>query len=738
MGKRTTLLATVALPLVSLVWQPVNAAVMRPAFVSEGVPHVITVQSEGDLSEEELRRQRRERKQAREQQQGDEGQQQDRQKAREERRQKQSEAEGEQQQQGDRQKAREERRQKQREAEGEQQQQGDRQKAREERRQKQREAEAEQQQQGDQQKAREERRQKQREAEAEQQQQGDKQKAREERRQKQREAEAEQQQQGDQQKAREERRKKQREAEGEQQQGDQQKAREERRKKQREAEAEQQQQGDQQKAREERRKKQREAEADQQQQGDQQKAREERRKKQREAEAEQQQQGDQQKAREERRKKQREAEGEEQQQEERLKAREERRKKQGDAEVDQQQQEAREKVREERRRKRDEGRERIARDPSKTTETIELPFIDGAAVLDSDKESDNRRDSSREERRRKRAEERRNADVRVPESDRDAQIGWKDRDRVEYEPAERERGERRDRRPRYADRDGWRVEREVEDRFVINFGDRVIVRSDDGGRLSRRAAETYFEDLPNGRVREVIIRPNGDRVVTIRNRYGEVIQRSRINSAGREYVMFYAPEIDRDSRPTFVDPGERLPPMRLTIPVDDYIIDTSAEDRHDYREFLDRPPVEPVERVYTLDEVKYSARIRDKVRRIDLDTITFATGSSEISMNQASSLRKVADAINEILDKDPGETFLIEGHTDAVGSDESNLVLSDERAEAVANVLTDVYDIAPENLATQGYGERYLKIETESAEQLNRRVTIRRVTPLVKPVAMAE
>jgi outer membrane protein OmpA-like peptidoglycan-associated protein len=94
--------------------------------------------------------------------------------------------------------------------------------------------------------------------------------------------------------------------------------------------------------------------------------------------------------------------------------------------------------------------------------------------------------------------------------------------------------------------------------------------------------------------------------------------------------------------------------------------------------------------------------------------------------------------MNEILDKDPGETFLIEGHTDAVGSDESNLVLSDERAEAVANILTDVYDIPPENLATQGYGERFLKIDTDAAEQLNRRVTIRRVTPLVKPVAMAE
>lgn len=142
-----------------------------------------------------------------------------------------------------------------------------------------------------------------------------------------------------------------------------------------------------------------------------------------------------------------------------------------------------------------------------------------------------------------------------------------------------------------------------------------------------------------------------------------------------------------------------------------------------------------MERVYSLDEVRYSARIRDKVRRIDLDTITFATGSADIPMAQARSLRKVADAINKALQKNPAETFLIEGHTDAVGSDESNLVLSDERAASVANVLTDVYGIPPENLATQGYGERYLKVQTLGPEQQNRRVTIRRVTPLVKPIA---
>lgn len=70
-----------------------------------------------------------------------------------------------------------------------------------------------------------------------------------------------------------------------------------------------------------------------------------------------------------------------------------------------------------------------------------------------------------------------------------------------------------------------------------------------------------------------------------------------------------------------------------------------------------------------------------------------------------------------------------------VGSDESNLELSDRRAETVAKLLTDLYDVPPENLATQGYGERYLKVETESEERANRRATVRRITPLVAPVA---
>ncbi|KQS98115.1 MULTISPECIES: OmpA family protein [unclassified Rhizobium] len=398
-----------------------------------------------------------------------------------------------------------------------------------------------------------------------------------------------------------------------------------------------------------------------------------------------------------------------------------------------------------------EEKQKIARDPSKTDDTVVLPVDNGAAVLDSDKEADNSGDTSAREKRRKQRERARaeeNQNVEVPKSDEEAQRGRRDRrpSREELEAATREKGRRVDEVPEFNipdlidaftgnDRRRPRIDETRDNRTVLDFGDQIIVRGDDRPRLRRNARESYYEELSGGRSRETIERADGIRVVTIYNRYGDIIQRSRIGLDGREYLMIYAPEADDGPRPPAFDVGEDLPPMRLRVPVQDYIIDTSSEPDRDYYDFLAEPPVEQVERTYTIDEVKNSARIRDKVRRIDLDTITFATNSAEVPLSQAKTLRKVADAMLEVIEKDPGETFFIEGHTDAVGGNEPNLVLSDERAESVASLLTEVYDIPAENLVTQGYGERFLKVRTLEAEQQNRRVTIRRVTPLVRPVA---
>jgi outer membrane protein OmpA-like peptidoglycan-associated protein len=94
-------------------------------------------------------------------------------------------------------------------------------------------------------------------------------------------------------------------------------------------------------------------------------------------------------------------------------------------------------------------------------------------------------------------------------------------------------------------------------------------------------------------------------------------------------------------------------------------------------------------------------------------------------------LAVVADGISRAIAANPSEVFLVEGHTDAVGSDVDNLSLSDRRAESVALVLSQQFGVPAENLTTQGYGEQYLKVPTQGPEQANRRVTVRRITPLL-------
>ncbi|OQM76934.1 OmpA family protein [Manganibacter manganicus] len=306
--------------------------------------------------------------------------------------------------------------------------------------------------------------------------------------------------------------------------------------------------------------------------------------------------------------------------------------------------------------------------------------------------------------------------------------------------AEQWRKDRRERREERRKRDNIDVVKEFGDRIVVKFGDNIYVDNRDANeRLERHARDSYVEELPRGFTRTTIVKDNGARVVTIRNAYGDIVRRSRIMPDDREVVLYYVPEDDYDRiQRGYIDAGADLPPLRLSIPADEYILDAERARPEDYYTYLDAPPVEPVERIYSVNEVVHSARIRDKVRRVDLDTITFDTGSADIGENQISKLEALGEAMNKILEQNPAETFLIEGHTDAVGSDESNLVLSDERADSVAEALTKVFDIPAENLTTQGYGEEYLKVNTDGANRENRRVAVRRITPLVSPVASAE
>ena len=154
-------------------------------------------------------------------------------------------------------------------------------------------------------------------------------------------------------------------------------------------------------------------------------------------------------------------------------------------------------------------------------------------------------------------------------------------------------------------------------------------------------------------------------------------------------------------------------------------------DDAELQDVLIAPPRKKISRRYTVQEVEASPTLREALPRVEIDTVHFGFNEAFVRAEEVSNLDRLGDIMERILRSHPREVFMIEGHTDAVGSDASNLVLSRQRAEAIKRALTTYYVIPARNLRTVGYGERYLKIPTAEAEQENRRVSVSRATALI-------
>ncbi|MEO0496749.1 MAG: OmpA family protein [Pseudomonadota bacterium] len=276
---------------------------------------------------------------------------------------------------------------------------------------------------------------------------------------------------------------------------------------------------------------------------------------------------------------------------------------------------------------------------------------------------------------------------------------------------------------------GGRVVADEGDRVYIERDGEIIVQRDENALIRDDGSRVETQNLDNGIVRETVFRQNGSSVITDRDRdTGEIIYRSRIRPDGQEIVLI-------DNR-AFADlaPQERFLELPATIerrPLSDIIIEAEQARQEDLARALEQERVRGLEQAFDLRTVRQNREVRDLVKRIDLSNIQFASGSFAVREAEVRKLGALANAMANNIDKDPSTLFLIEGHTDAVGGELYNLDLSDRRAETVARILIRAYGIPAENLITQGYGERYLKVKTQDASQANRRVTVRNISPLV-------
>ncbi|WBL79144.1 OmpA family protein [Bradyrhizobium xenonodulans] len=273
-------------------------------------------------------------------------------------------------------------------------------------------------------------------------------------------------------------------------------------------------------------------------------------------------------------------------------------------------------------------------------------------------------------------------------------------------------------------------------RTVYTEPDRIIIR-DPGGQAYVRGNDLYRfrygardirTDTVGGETRTVVVRPDGSEIVTVVGADGSLLRRIRRDPRGREIVI-----IDnsyRDPRAVggfYVD----APPPVVNIPYDRYIVDAQEASPQVIYETMRAPPVQRIDRRYSLDEIRYSPNVRMQMPSIDVNSINFETGSWTIPPEQAARLQAIADGLNQAIQANPQAVFLIEGHTDAVGNDVDNLSLSDRRAQAAAELLTQQFGVPAENLTSQGYGEQYLKEQTQGPSAINRRVTVRNITPLL-------
>jgi len=266
-------------------------------------------------------------------------------------------------------------------------------------------------------------------------------------------------------------------------------------------------------------------------------------------------------------------------------------------------------------------------------------------------------------------------------------------------------------------------------RRMFREGNRLYIRHDEGERM-RRWGNARFET--RGQERYTVVNRGGYEIVTITDTRGHLLRRYRRFPDGREYALI-------DNRRRFgvgaaVVGGVILlglaAPM-ITLPRDHYIVDAGSAPPVLLYEALEAPPLVPLERAYTLDEIRDNVELRDRVRSVDINTINFSTGSWTVSPDQIPQLQALADAMMKVISENPATVFMIEGHTDAVGAAEDNMSLSDRRAEAVAEILTTNFNIPPENLVTQGYGEQYLRVQTDGPSRENRRVQVRNITGLM-------
>ena len=126
-------------------------------------------------------------------------------------------------------------------------------------------------------------------------------------------------------------------------------------------------------------------------------------------------------------------------------------------------------------------------------------------------------------------------------------------------------------------------------------------------------------------------------------------------------------------------------------------------------------------RSLSMGEREEIAEIAATKPKIDLD-IQFDYNSADISQASLPDVQSLGRALSDRALK--GSTFVVAGHTDAIGGEAYNLGLSERRADTIKKYLVEKFGIAGSDLVTVGYGKDKPKDPNAPMDPINRRVQV--------------
>jgi outer membrane protein OmpA-like peptidoglycan-associated protein len=126
-------------------------------------------------------------------------------------------------------------------------------------------------------------------------------------------------------------------------------------------------------------------------------------------------------------------------------------------------------------------------------------------------------------------------------------------------------------------------------------------------------------------------------------------------------------------------------------------------------------------RSLSLGEREEIAEIAATKPKIDLE-IRFDYNSADISNSSMPAVQELGKALSDASLK--GSTFVVAGHTDAVGGETYNQDLSERRADTIKKYLTEKYGLNGSDLVTVGYGKTKPKDPNAPMDPVNRRVQV--------------